>query len=270
MKNMLESIASKINPQYFIILGSIITVFGAYLAAIKTDKGSEKTNLSIEENKMLARRNIDLNISNNTLGEANKTLLNENLEYAKLQKELSKINIKLINKVKEKSNDIDEYNKGTGGYCYMLVLMNHIDNYTSTGNLTFVCNGKNPLRDLTARIFDVNLFESSQNFDTSNTNIVIGNVYPGQSYVSQYTIHLDKLKGVRLNIFYTSNYGFFTETVRMLYINNQWERENVVYDHQSHSDKPVYLNRTKNYPIKNSSKEPLLPPINKPNTSKSG
>lgn len=242
---MLESIASKINPQIFIVIGTLITMFGAYLAVIKAEVGSQKTNSSIEENKTLAKRNIELTTKNNTLGQANENLLRENLEYAKLQKELSEINIQLTHEVKEKSNEIDEYNKGTGGYCTMHILQDGGE----LGGILFEPKGKNPLKDLSVRIFDLNTYETTKDFNASNTNISIGNLYPGQSMATTYKVKMSKEKGIRLNLFYSSNNGFFMESVRMFYVNNNWERENVVYKDMSQEGKPLLLERSAKYPL---------------------
>ena len=62
--------------------------------------------------------------------------------------------------------------------------------------------------------------------------------------------HLDKQKGVNLNIFYSANNGFFTQLLRMRFINNEWTSATLVM----RNEQTIFKKIDENYPEKNSSK----------------
>ncbi|WP_291103445.1 MULTISPECIES: hypothetical protein [unclassified Flavobacterium] len=249
-----------------ILIGALIAILGGVTGAIGTWK--QNKNSSEKSTRIETGVNKGVSIGETTNKEVLK-LRNENQDLIAQSVELNKkndIQISTIDALRKEnidlysklaSSSLNIYNNLTGGdsYCYCFFLISTYYKSKDTGNLVFKLgdNNKNPLKNVQARIFDLNtydkenpptpddLFKNLINFQSIETD---GSVQVPTKY------HLDKQKGVNLNIFYSANNGFFTQLLRMRFVNNEWTSATIVIRNED----TIFKNIDKNYPDKISNK----------------
>ncbi|WP_281336695.1 hypothetical protein [Flavobacterium eburneipallidum] len=252
-------------PMNLILIGALIVIFGGILGAI----GSWRQNKSSSEKSSRIETGVNkgLTIGETTnqellkLRKENKKLIYQSTELNKKNdvqintiEALRKENIELYSKLASSSLEI--YNNLTGGdsYCYCFILMSTYYKSKDIGNFSFILgpDNKSPLKNIQARIFDLNTYDK-ENPPTPDDppvdkfinleSLEIGNI----SKVSSDKFHLDKKKGVNLNIFFYANNGEFTQLLRMRFVNDEWTTATIVKRHGI----IIFKKIDKNYPEKN-------------------
>ncbi len=253
-------------PMTLILIGALIAILGGVIGAI----GTWKQNKSSSEKSSRIETGVNKGVS---IGETTKSevlsLRKENQELIAQSIELNKKNDIQINTIdalrkenielytKLASSSLNIYNNLTGGdsYCYCFFLIPTYYKSKDTGNLIFKLgdNNKNPLKNIQVRLFDLNEYdkENPPNPDELFKNLIdIKSIETDGAVQIPTKFHLDKQKGVNLNIFYSANNGFFTQLLRMRFINNEWTSATIVM----RNEQTIFKKIDENYPEKNSSK----------------
>lgn len=208
-----------IKPLYLnVITGLIIiigTFFGLFGKQLQDKSSSDKSDKILKTGSNTEEKVDHLRVQNADLTEK------VQLQASTIDK-LRQENTDLYTKLADASKEI--FNNLTGGdsYCKMEIL--NVNASNDLGYLAFFVEGKNPLNRIQARIVDLNNFNTqSISISEMNKNVFdIGTLDPDKALITQYTIRLDKLQGVNLNIFFGANNGFSTQLIRMKYINGKW------------------------------------------------
>ena len=251
-------------PMNLILIGALIVIFGGVLGAIgswKQNKSSSEKSTRIETG---VNKGVLIGETTNQellkLRKENQELINQSVELNKKNDiqintidALRQENIELYSKLAISSLDI--YNNLTGGdsYCYCFILMSTYYKSKDIGNFAFTLGHKNksPLKNIQARIFDINTFDK-ENPPTPD-DPPIDKIINLESLETGNTIQipsvkfkLDKQKGVNLNIFFHANNGSFTQSLRMRFINNEWTTATIVERNGNIIHKEVDKNFPKN------------------------
>lgn len=246
-----------------ILLGAIIAVvgglIGAYGTYIHNKKSSEKStriedgvNRGISIGESTSNEVVVLKNQNSSLLKQADTL-NQKIETQsqtidELRKENSELYTKLAN------TSIDIYHNLTGGDSYCTLTIGNIVGEKNSGIFIFElgANCKNPLRNVQARIVDLNIFRTENiNSDELFKNIInIDVIDPNKAVATQHIYNLDKVKGVNLNVFFSANNGFFTQLIRMRFVNNNWTSATLI----ERDGKTIFKKIHESYPEKDSKK----------------
>jgi hypothetical protein len=246
-------------PMNIILIGAIIAILGGIITAFgtwKQNKNSSEKSTRIEDgvNKGNAEI-INLRKENESLillakGQDQK-IDNQSVLIDSLRKE----NIDLYTKLATSSLDI--YNNLSGGdsYCYCFFMFSTYYASKDIGNLYCKLgnNNKHPLKDVQARIVDLNTFnfKNPTPVDFQKNIYSFGNIESNGAAVSlPNQFKVDKQKGVNLNIFFTANNGSFIQELRMKFINNEWISATVV----KRNEKIIYKKIDEHYPEKDPDK----------------
>ncbi|MBL0738140.1 hypothetical protein JI750_14655 [Flavobacterium sp. GN10] len=153
---MIDFLLKHINPQYVIIGGALLTVFGSYLASEKADKESAENGQKVSLIKDLTVQINKLSVINKDLGELNidyskkaaseldenktrvkligllsretKKLAEINNVFAKQNIEYSKNNEFFVKQLQEKTDELNRQVTGGDSYPYFDVAFNRGDN----------------------------------------------------------------------------------------------------------------------------------------------
>lgn len=253
-------------PMTLILIGALIAILGGFIGAFGTWKQNKSS--SEKSSRIETGVNKGVSIGETTKSEVlslrkeNQDLINQSIELNKKNDiqintidALRKENIELYTKLASSSLNI--YNNLTGGdsYCYCFFLISTYYKSKDTGNLLFKLgdNNKNPLKNVQVRLFDLNTYdkENPPNPDDLFKNLIdIKSIETDGAVQIPTKFHLDKQKGVNLNIFYSANNGFFTQLLRMRFINNEWTSAIMVM----RNEQTIFKKIDENYPEKNYSK----------------
>ncbi len=131
-----------------------------------------------------------------------------------------------------KNLQMEGINTTTGGdsFCYIGLALDD-KAAASTAAITAVHVGKYPLTDVSARMVDVQISADMQakheqfGFgDRSTTNIYVGDLSSGATHLMRQPIPIvaNNQEQHDFNIFFSAKNGFWTEIVRMRFINGRW------------------------------------------------
>lgn len=147
----------------------------------------------------------------------------------------------VVHELNAATKDLIAYQTGGESYCY---LMNgSLSSSANTGIETVIHQGKHPLFEVTARIVDLDEFDSVMSSKMTydillKTQRTYGNMIPGH-VMSGKKWNLGDADQRRFNIFWTARNGSFTQCMRFKKINGEWqhatkvEREKVLFEHVS-------------------------------------
>ncbi len=241
-----------------ILIGALIVVLGGIIGAFGTfqhNKSSSAKSTRIEEGvNATSAEVIHLRKENQNLIARSNELNNKIDTQLKTIDALRKENIDLYAKLASSSLDI--YNNLTGGdsYCYCFFIISRANPSLDIGNILFKLGdkSKSPLRNVSARIVDLNSYNIQQpTFDDAFKNIIhLETIEIKGSIVLPNKFHLDKQKGVNLNIFFSANNGDFTQLLRMRFIDGEWASAILV----NRNEKNIFEQVDKNYPEKDITK----------------
>jgi len=129
----------------------------------------------------------------------------------------------------------DLINHISGGASFPWLQFGMLEADTGNGTLMVVHQGEHPLYDVVARMVDLNKFNlikdklNFNNFRQADTTIEVGNMISG--HVSM--LGPWKVEGINrqnYNVFFTARNGRFTQVIRMVKINSEWEIATKVID----------------------------------------
>lgn len=214
-----------IKPMTIIFIGAIVAIVGGVISAIGTLKhnraSSEKSTNTLNTVRKTGHDVEEVVRQNQALTEKAEALQTKvDSQYVTID-ELRRENTELHDKLANQANDI--YNNLTGGdsYCRMQFSFN---NANDMADFVFMLQGKYPLKNVTARIVDLNVWGKTPVTIESITKDVInvGDLDPAKPLYVQKRFKLDKVNGVSMNIFFAANNGFTVQKVRMKFINGRW------------------------------------------------
>jgi cell division protein FtsL len=225
-----------------ICIGAIITIIAAFVD-YRNKLAEERQNLIKERQRSDEYKNI-VNKSNNII-ESQRSVINATEKITQLQTELDLKNKKIQELQNQTLDNI------TGGESYSMLLITYENKENTLGRLSFELgpNCKHPLQHVQSRIVDLNDNSVEFNFDViQKTTFSIGTIEPHQISVLNSFIKLDKTKGVNLIIYTSANNGFYTQVLRMKFINNKWSKATIVY--RDRDAKELYCKIDSTYPNK--------------------
>jgi len=228
-----------------IIIGSFFGLFGKQLQ----DKSSSEKSDKILKTGASTEEKVDyLKVQNTELTKKSEELKEKAEQQASIIDNLRKENTDLYTKLADANKEI--YSNLTGGDSYCKMEIGNINPANDLGSLIFFVEGKNPLNRIQARIVDLNNFNTqSMTIAEANKNVIdIGTLDPDKALMTQYTIKLDKVKGINLNVFFGANNGFSTQLIRMKYINDKWVSAQQI--RRLKDNKELYLKIDPDFPIK--------------------
>jgi hypothetical protein len=251
-------------PMTIILIGALIAILGGVIGAIGTwkhNKSSSDKSTRIEEG---VNKGVSIGETTNSellhLRKENQDLINQSNgltqkidTQSKTIDELRRENIELYSKLATSSLEI--YNNLTGGdsYCYCLFIVPLSNPSKDIGHISFTLGekSKSPLRNINARIVDLNSFNTKQTiFENTFKNVILEKIELEEYVTLPDKFNLDKEKGVNLNIFFSANNGFFEQLLRMRFINNEWVSATIV----KRNEQTIYEKIDKNYPEKDVAK----------------
>lgn len=160
------------------------------------------------------------------------------------------LNEKLVTAQSENINLSKElYNQQTGGSS--ICRMDMLDKTDNSVRIGFSVIGKYPINILSARVVDINEFNKEDNitFDFLSKRLYnVGLIYPNMQHISmkkEYVIPVNKEHGLEWNVFFSTNKGFFTQVLKLVW-ENGWKYHTKIYDDQS--NKIIYSYTDKNFP----------------------
>jgi hypothetical protein len=235
MKKMFQKIADMTNPQYLIIIGSVITLFGTYLAYSKEQKDSEKTENKISETLVLTKQVHDLT----SIIDSNQFELKEKQIQIK---ELQDKNFQLSQRISSNALEIVDYVSSKDSYVY--ITLTKIDTEKDFANFIIQGAGKHPIKVYDIRIADLNGFNSNpywRHFELT--------AFPGYATLIAAKIPVDLSKPLSWNIFFETSNGHLCQELRskvgskkMLYSNKIFSMDNTEKVLFEQTDKDFYKN----------------------------
>lgn len=214
-----------IKPMYLNVISGLViiigTFFGVFGKQLQDKSSSDKSDKILRTGASTEEKVDYLNVQNAELSKKAEELREKAEKQATTIDNLRQENTDLYTKLADANKEI--YNNLTGGDSYCKMEIGNINPSNDLGYLVFYVEGKNPLNRIQARIVDLNNFNAqSMSMAEINKNVDVGTLDPNKALITQYTIRLDKVKGVNLNIFFGANNGFSTQLIRMKYINDKW------------------------------------------------
>ena len=228
---MLDKISAYLNPQYIIIVGGLITLFGTYLAYLKNKLDSDKTENKITETLSLTKKVHHLT---NVIDTAQIELKYKQEKIEELQDK----NFQLSQKISSKALEIADYVSSKDSYVFAsLVDLNEDKTLTS---LILTGTGKHPLKVYDIRIYDLNLNKDlfSNHYDLT--------VFPdyGVSVPAKIPINLNQ--ELKWNIFFETSNGHLVEHLRLKYVNHKYISSIKVFSMEN-TEKAIYQNISKDF-----------------------
>ncbi len=240
VKDMLENLSAF--SKLIIIIGGLITIFGGYLASIKSEKGNKKAEEAISENSKLTKKVADLS--------------RENLEFAKSLKILSDRNIALSEENANLLKSSLEQITGGESYPYIRARTWYFDGKPNDQfEILLLCNGKIPIYDLSVEINEVNIFNNKENIhDFSRTPVYkrkIGTFKQSIDDEILLNINLSSKEKIYFEIKYKARNGDFTQDLALVKIGNRWANRTrirkYIYD-ESNNGFEILLLKEENSP----------------------
>ena len=234
---MIEKFTEIINPQIIILIGGVLAILGAYLASVKSNIETRKAEQAIIESKEIANKNVELSLASHQFSLANKELIEQNLEYARIQKSLLDNNLELTDKVNQKTIEINNFVTGGDSYCLFEVFF---DVMSKKPQFVLRHKGKTVLRNVSITIHDlarrVYMLEHLAKNDNNSPLIpdILKNTIYGLSYPSQYPnslVHIsipveENQNDLKLHIWVYLENGNLFETLEV----KNFKNDNRVYE----------------------------------------